>query len=159
KGLKDKYADYWTLVTNHAKIHYNYCVQNPLGHYGYGKECWGLTASYSVDGYAAHAPFGNDLGVITPTAALSSFPYTPDESMAAMRHFYYDLGDLILGDYGFFDAFCQDKDWISHGYLAIDQCTITPMIENYRSGLLWRLFMSCPEVQEGLAKLGFTITQ
>ena len=157
KGLKDRYADYWKLVCNHAKIHYNYCVQNPLGHYGYGENCWGLTASYSPSGYHAHMPVNNDLGVITPTAALSSFPYTPEESMAAMKHFYYDMKDLIWGEYGFYDAFCQAKDWCPKRYLAIDQCTITPMIENYRSGLLWKLFMSCPEVQEGLAKLGFTI--
>lgn len=157
KGLKDRYVEYWPLVTNHSKIHYAYCVANPLKHYGYGPNCWGLTASYSPEGYAAHRPFGEDLGVITPTAALSSFPYTPEESLAAMRHFYYDMKDLIWGDYGFYDAFCQAKDWCPRRYLAIDQCTITPMIENHRSGLLWKLFMSCPEVQEGLAKLGFTI--
>lgn len=154
KGLKDKYADYWTLVCNHAKIHYKYCVENPKGHYGYGRNCWGLTASYSPGGYSAHQP-NNDLGVITPTAALSSIPYTPEESMEAMKHFYYDMKDLIWGDYGFYDAFCQAKDWCPRRYLAIDQCTITPMIENYRSGLLWKLFMSCPEVQEGLSRLGF----
>jgi len=156
KNLKDEYANYWQLVTDHAMIHYNYCVQNPLGHYGYGANCWGLTASYSLDGYCAHAPYINDPGVITPTASLSSFPYTPKESMAAMKHFYYDMNDLIWGEYGFYDAFCQEKDWCLKRYLAIDQCTITPMIENYRSGLLWRLFMSCPEVQSGLTKLGFT---
>lgn len=157
RGLKDRYADYWQLVTDHAGIHYNYCVQNPLGHYGYGSNCWGLTASYSPAGYSAHAPYINDPGVITPTAALSSFPYTPDESLAAMKHFYYDMKDLIWGEYGFYDAFCQKKDWCPKRYLAIDQCTITPMIENHRSGLLWNLFMSCPEVQEGLEKLGFTV--
>jgi hypothetical protein len=157
KGLKDKYADYWELVSNHAKIHYRYCIKNPLGHYGYGANCWGLTASYSLEGYAAHMPYINDFGVITPTAALSSFPYTPKESMVAMKHFYFDLKDLIYGKYGFYDAFCQEKDWYPKRYLAIDQCTISPMIENYRSGLLWKLFMSCPEVQDGLSKLGFTI--
>lgn len=101
----------------------------------------------------------NDLGVITPTAALSSYPYTPEESANALKHFYFDLGDRIWGPYGFYDAFSIEGEWYPHRYLAIDQCTIAPMIENYRTGLLWDLFMSCPEIQEGLQKLGFTINR
>lgn len=158
RGLKDRYADYWNVVRNHAMSDYTYCVTNPKGYKGYSKDCWGLTASYSVDGYAAHAPGNSDLGVITPTAALSSFPYTPEESMRALRYFY-GKGKWIWGKYGFYDAFSEQYNWTVPRYLAIDQCTIAPMIENYRSGLLWKLFMSCPEVQMGLAKLGFTITK
>lgn len=153
RGLSDRYADYWQLVRNHAKSDYLYCVANPGGHKGYGKDCWGLTASYSPDGYSAHAP-NNDLGVITPTAALSSFPYTPEESMRAAHHFY-EKGERYRGKYGFYDAFCEDRNWVLPRYLAIDQLTIAPMIENYRSGLLWRLFMGAPEIQDGLKKLGF----
>ena len=99
---------------------------------------------------------GKDLGVITPTASLSSFPYTPEESMAALKHFYFDLGDRLWGKYGFYDAFSESNDWFIPRYLGLDQLTIAPMIENYRSGLLWNLFMSCPEVQQGLERLGFT---
>ena len=157
KGLKDRYADYWQLVCNHARTDYLYCVSNPLGHKGYGENCWGLTASYSPDGYAAHQPYTEDLGVITPTAALSSFPYTPKESMAALRHFYFDMR-AVWGKYGFFDAFCVEKSWYPMRYLAIDQCTIAPMIENYRTGLLWKLFMGAPEIRQGLETLGFTYT-
>lgn len=156
KGMKDQYADYWNVVRNHALANYDYCVRNPKGFKGYGTDSWGLTASYSVDGYAAHAP-NNDLGVITPTAALSSFPYTPEQSMAALKHFY-GMGSWIWGKYGFYDAFSETQHWTVPRYLAIDQLTIAPMIENYRSGLLWRLFMSCLEVQQGLEKLGFTKT-
>lgn len=156
KGLKDQYADYWQLNRNHALINYEYCVENPKGFEGYGSNCWGLTASYSVDGYSAHMPT-NDLGVITPTAALSSFPYTPDQSMKALKHFYFDLGDKIWGKYGFYDAFSQQDNWYPQRYLAIDQLTIAPMIENYRTGLLWKLFMGAPEIQEGLKKLGFSV--
>lgn len=155
KGLKDQYADYWQLNRNHALINYEYCVENPKGFEGYGDNCWGLTASYSVNGYSAHMPT-NDMGVITPTAALSSFPYTPDQSMKALKHFYFDLGDKIWGKYGFYDAFSQQDNWYPHRYLAIDQLTIAPMIENYRTGLLWNLFMGAPEIQEGLKKLGVT---
>jgi hypothetical protein len=155
KGLSDKYADYWNVTRNHAMSDYEYCVHNPKGYKGYGTDCWGLTASYSIDGYAAHAP-GNDLGVISPTAALSSFPYTPQQSMAALKYFW-SKGAWIWGKYGFYDAFSETAHWTVPRYLAIDQLTIAPMIENYRTGLLWRLFMSCPEVQSGLTKLGFTV--
>jgi hypothetical protein len=158
RGLSDRYANYWTVNQNHAKVNYLYCVSNPGGFSGYSDSCWGLTASYSVDGYRAHAPFHEDVGVITPTAALSSFPYTPTESMKALKYFYNDLGDKIWGKYGFYDAFSIKDGWYPQRYLAIDQCTIAPMIENYRTGLLWKLFMSCPEVQSGLQKLGFTVT-
>ncbi len=158
KGLRDKYADYWLLNRNQAMINYLYCVQNPNNYDGYGENCWGLTASYTVDGYTAHMPFINDKGVITPTAALSSFPYTPEESMRALKHFYYEIGDSIWGKYGFYDAFSLQHDWFPQHYLAIDQLTIAPMIENYRTGLLWKLFMNAPEIQEGIKKLGFTYT-
>lgn len=154
RGLSDKYANYWNLNRNQVLIDYNYCKENPKGYKGYSDTCWGLTASYSVEGYSAHTP-GNDLGVITPTAALSSYPYTPEESSKALKHFYFNLGDSIWGKYGFYDAFSVDENWYTPRYLAIDQCTIAPMIENYRTGLLWRLFMSCPEIQQGLKKLGF----
>lgn len=157
KGLTDKYADYWNVVRNHALSDYAYCVANPKRYKGYGTDCWGLTASYSIDGYSAHCP-ANDLGVITPTAALSSFPYTPEESMRALKYFI-SKGSWIWGRYGFYDAFSEESDWTVPRYLAIDQLTIAPMIENYRSGLLWDLFMSCPEIQSGLEKLGFTVTK
>lgn len=156
KGLKDQYADYWEVNKNQSLINYRYCVKNPKRFKGYGKNCWGLTASYSVNGYAAHFPMKNDLGVITPTAALSSFPYTPDESMEALRHFYFDLGDKLWGKYGFYDAFSIQDNWFPQRYLAIDQLTIAPIIENHRTGLLWKLFMGAPEIQKGLKRLGFT---
>ena len=153
-GLKDKYADYWQQNYSHTLINYKYCVDNPMHYKGYGENCWGLTASDNYEGYSAHSP-ENDLGVITPTAALASFPYTPEYSMKALHHFYDDLGDKTWGEYGFVDAFSEQKNWWAKSYLAIDEGPIIGMIENYRSGLLWKLFMSCPEVQSGLKKLGF----
>lgn len=155
RNLKDGYSDYWQHNVNHVLIDYKYCVENPKKFKGYGENCWGLTASYSTRFYAAHSPT-EDLGVISPTAALSSFPYTPKESMAALKHFYYDHGDKIFGQYGFYDAFSENDNWYIQRYLAIDQGPEIVMMENYRTGLLWRLFMSCPEVQTGLDKLGFT---
>ena len=156
RGLKDKYADYWKDNTNHALINYRWCVNNPKGYKGYGPDSWGLTSSYSMKGYSGHAPTDKrDLGVISPTAALSSFPYTPKESMAAMKHWYNDLRDKVWGPFGFYDAFSETADWYTPRYLAIDQGPIVVMMENYRSGMLWNLFMSCPEIKHGLKKLGF----
>lgn len=154
RGLKDQYADYWEQNQNHTLINYSYCVDNPKKWKGYGENCWGLTASDSYVGYAAHSPT-EDLGVISPTAALSAFPYTPDKSMKALKHFYNDLGNKIWGPYGFIDGFSESKDWYAKSYLAIDEGPIVVMIENYRTGLLWKLFMSCPEIQNGLKKLRF----
>ena len=157
RGLKDRYADYWEENKNQVLINYQWCVDNPKRFAGYGPDSWGLTASYSVKGYAAHAPDEkNDLGVISPTAALSSMPYTPEHSMKAMRHWYNDMNDKLWGAYGFYDAFSETANWYPKKYLAIDQGPIVVMLENYRSGLLWKLFMSCPEIQNGLRKLGFT---
>jgi len=156
RGLTDQYADYWKENTNHTLINYTWCVKNPKNFKGYGKDNWGLTASYSTKFYSAHAPDSvNDVGVITPTAALSSFPYTPEQSMAAMKHWYHDMKDKIWGPFGFYDAFSETDNWYPLKYLAIDQGPIPVMIENYRTGLLWKLFMSCPEIQTGLKKLGF----
>ncbi len=155
RKLKDRYADYWTHNKNHTLINYQYCVENPKNFKGYGENSWGLTAGYSLKFYAAHSPT-EDVGVISPTAALSSFPYTPNESMRALKHFYYDLGDKTFGVYGFYDGFSVTDNWCKPWYLAIDQGPEVVMMENYRSGLLWSLFMSCPEVKTGLDKLSFT---
>jgi hypothetical protein len=157
RQLKDSYADYWHENVNQTLINWQWCVRNPGKYAGYGKDCWGLSASYSVNGYSAHSPGeSNDLGVISPTAALSSFPYTPEQSMEAMKHFYYILGNKIWGIYGFYDAFSEQNNWYPERYLAIDQGPVVVMIENYRSGLIWDLFMSGTEVKTGLQKLGFS---
>ncbi len=154
KGLKDRYADYWELNRNQTLIHRQYALKNPKGFKGYGPDEWGFTASYSVNGYSAHTP-SNDLGVISPTAALSSYPYTPEYSMQVIRHLYEDLGPKVWGKYGFYDAFSETASWYPRRYLAIDQGPEVVMIENGRSGLLWKLFMGSPDVQNGLKKLGF----
>ena len=155
RGLKDKYADYWEQNKNHTLINRAYCIENPKNYKGYSAKSWGLTASDSWQGYAAHSP-AEDLGVITPTAALSAFPYTPEYSMQALRYFYEDMGDQLWTEYGFADAFSEQHNWVAKSHLAIDQGPIIVMIENYRTGLLWKLFMSSPDVQKGLTKLGFS---
>jgi hypothetical protein len=156
RNMSDSYcSDYFEQNINHTLINRAYCIRNPKNFVAYSDENWGLTASDNHISYSAHSPT-NDLGVITPTAALSSFPYTPDESMKALKFFYYTLGDRLWGNYGFYDAFNITQGWTASSYLAIDQGPIIVMIENHRTGLLWDLFMSSPEVQQGADKLGFT---
>jgi hypothetical protein len=162
-GLSDQFANYWTLTQNHAKIINAFCIANPNNYKGYSDKCWGLTASYSRNGdgstdYAAHQPT-NDRGIISPTAALSSFPYTPTESMKFLRYLYEENKDKYVGIAGPYDAFSPHYNWVTKRYLAIDQGTIAPMIENYRTGMLWNLFMQEPDVRTGLQNLGFTSTQ
>jgi hypothetical protein len=154
KGLTDSYANYEAQTLAHTLINFNYCKANPKGYVGYSDVCWGLTASDDINGYRVHEPTA-DNGVISPTAALSSFPYTPNESMAALKFFYYKLGDRIFKQYGFTDAFSLTEPWFATSSLAIDQGPALIMIENHRSGLLWDLFMSCPEVKRGMNNLGF----
>ena len=176
RNLSDRYGNYWENNVAHTMINRQHCIENPHNYKGYGEDCWGLTSSYSVkgaaqyfrgqtdekpegnsleNGYAGHRPTF-DLGVIAPTAALSSMPYAPEEVMKVARHLYEDLGDKLLGPYGFYDAFSEEYDWWPEKYLAIDQGPIVVMIENHRSGLLWDLFMKNEEVKNGLDRLGFS---
>lgn len=163
RGLYDEFVNYGDVVKNHAKIIYNYGVANPKNWRGYSDKNWGLTASYSRNsdgtvGYSAHSPT-NDLGVITPTAALSSMPYTPTESMNVLRFIYNENKSKYVGIMGPYDAYSVHYNWVTERYLAIDQGTIASMIENHKSAFLWNLFMNAPDVKQGLIKLGFRSTQ
>ncbi|MEI9947003.1 MAG: glucoamylase family protein [Chitinophagaceae bacterium] len=154
-GLTDSLGnDYFLQGKNHTLINRAYCIENPKHYTGYSATCWGLTAGDSYRGYVAHSP-EDDRGVIQPTAAISSMPYTPKESMEALRYFYYELGNKIWSKYGFVDGFSIHHNWYAKSHLAIDQGPIVVMIENYRTGLLWKLFMKIPDIQKGLKKLGF----
>ena len=155
RGLKDAYADYELQNRNHANINHQHSVQNPNRYFGYSSTVWGLTASDIPNGYTASSP-QNDRGIIAPTAALASFPYTPDESMAALKFYYFILGDKLFKEYGFIDAFSLHNAWFADSFLAIDQAPIIVMIENYRTALCWNLFSAAPEVKSALLKLGFT---
>ena len=153
-NLSDQYTNYFDQNRAHSLINYQHCVENPFGYDGYNEVSWGITASANYNGYSAHSPT-NDLGVIAPTAALSSFPYTPLESKKALEHFYYNLNDNLWGEYGFYDAFSVHYNWYSDKYIAIDQGPILLMIENYRTQLLWNLFMQDHDIINGLTELGF----
>jgi hypothetical protein len=157
RSKKDSFTNYFNLNRNHTLIHRAYCIQNTMNHTGYGPNCWGLTASDDPGGYTVHEPTSSrDNGTITPTAALSSMPYTPVESLGALKHFYRELGAKTWGWMGFYDAFNQRQNWWANSYLAIDQGPIIVMIENSRSQLLWNNFMANPEIGPMLEAIGFT---
>ena len=153
---RDRFTNYYNNNRNIALINQSYCVKNPGNFRGYGENCWGLTASDDPWGYSAHEPSQRmDNGTMTPTGALSSFPYTPQESMKALKYFYYELGNKLWGIYGFRDAFNLSQNWAANIYMGLNQAPITVMIENYRTGLIWKLFMSNPEIQSMLGAIGF----
>ena len=156
RGKKDAYTNYFIHNTKHTLSNRAYCILNTGNYVGYSEACWGLTASDNPFGYLAHEASPNrDNGTITPTAALSSMPYTPEESLVALKHFYRIHGERLWGTYGFYDAFNLTENWFASSYLAIDQGPIIGMIENYRTGLLWEYFMKNEEIQPALDAIGF----
>lgn len=153
-ALTDRYTNYFENNQHIAEIDRAYCIANPGKHAGYGPEEWGLTASDDPFGYHAHQPRDrDDNGTITPTGALASYPYTPEASMAALKHFYRDRGAELWGEYGFRDAFNDEQRWVSSIFMGLDQGPIVVMIENGRSGLVWKYFMQNPEIKTMLDKL------
>jgi len=154
-ALTDRYTNYFENNRNLGRINLAYSIENPGHHKGYGPDAWGLTASDGPQGYIPQAPeIKDDHGNITPTGALASFPYTPEASMAAFKHYYRDLGAQVWGVYGPRDAFNPDHDWISPIFMGLNQAPITVMIENQRTGLIWKLFMSNPEIKPMLDRIG-----
>jgi hypothetical protein len=149
---RDAYANYYDNARNISRIQRAYVMDNPAGHEGYNAFSWGLTASFNPWDYSAHSPT-NDNGTISPTAAMSAMPYTPAESLATMRYFLDTYGAALLGDAGFYDAFNPDQNWFAPGFIAIDQGPVAPMIENYRTGLCWRVFMANPEIRPMMAAI------
>jgi hypothetical protein len=155
-GKRDRFCDYFENNRNIALIHRAYAIDNPKGHAGYDSLTWGLTASFNPWGYSAHEPMNNDNGTIAPTAAICSMPYTPVESLQALKNFYFKYGSRLWGEFGFYDAFNPGQDWFASFYIAIDQGPMVPMIENHRTGLCWRLFMRNPEIRTLLQTFGWT---
>ncbi len=154
RGKRDKYTNYFDNSRNIARIHHAYSVANPLKRVGYGADAWGRSAGVNA-GSGRPTPAG-DNGTITCSAALASFPYTPEESMKALKHFYRDLGDRLWGIYGFRDGFNETEQWFEDVYMGLNQAPIVVMIENHRTGLVWKLFMSNPEIAPALDAIGFT---
>lgn len=151
RGLKDRYSstDYYDILRNMVMINYRYCLENPKGRIGYGPDCWGLSVCENPWGsYGAYeAVEHNEDGTMSPAGALAVFPYTPKESMDALRNYYRNYGHFLWGEYGFRDAFHLGENWCSNIYMGLNQGAISVMIENYRTGLIWDLFMKDKDVQ------------
>jgi hypothetical protein len=139
-----------------ATINLRYCERNP-GHYaGYGADDWGITAVDGPGGYVPYEPNPVlDDGTLAPTGALSSMPYLPDASMRALKQFYRDDGAELWGPFGFRDAFNQQQDWVANINMGLNQAPMVVMIENYRTGLIWKMFMKNPEIKPALERIGF----
>ena len=153
RGIRDAYANYFDNNRAIARINHAYCVDNPRRHVGYGSDCWGLSAGINAGG-GRPLP-RDDNGTINCMAALGAMPYTPKESLAALKHFYRDLGGKVWGAYGFHDGFNATQNWFEEVYMALNQAPITVMIENHRTGLIWNRFMANPEIRQGLERIGF----
>lgn len=146
RGWHDKYADYSVNNRNEALVSQAYSIANPLHWNGYGADDWGLTAVDGPYGYREYKPFTEDDGTLAPTGAISSYAYTPQQSMLALKHFYRDLGAQVWDIYGFRDAFNQQENWYSGITMGLNQAPMAVMIENGRTGLIWKNFMSNPEI-------------
>jgi exo beta-1,2-glucooligosaccharide sophorohydrolase (non-reducing end) len=156
KGIHDRFADYYNQNRAQARINQHYCIHNPNHWKGYGADDWGLTAVDGPEGYVPYEPTPDlDDGTLAPTGAISAMPYTPEASMAALRHFYRDLGAQVWGIYGFRDAFNLQRNWYSGITMGLNQAPQAVMIENARTGLIWKNFMANPEIQPMLDKIGF----
>lgn len=150
----DKYVNYFENNRKIALINYRYCIENQGSYIGYGADCWGLTASDFAWNYQAQEPMlHRDNGTIAPTGALASFPYTPEESMSALKNYYRNMGKFLWGEYGFRDACNLTVNWCSPLFMGLNQAPVTVMIENHRTGLIWDLFMSHPDVRKGIRKI------
>lgn len=154
-GRKDKFTDYFENNRNLALVNQQYCIHDPNHWKGYGADAWGLTAVDGPDGYVPYEPTPRlDDGTIAPTGAISAFPYTPKQSMLALKHFYRDLGKQVWSIYGFRDAFNLQENWYSGITMGLNQAPMVVMIENYRTGLVWRCFMANPEIKQMIKKIG-----
>jgi hypothetical protein len=154
-SLRDRFtSSYFENNRNIALINRAYSIANPKHFPAYGPNAWGLTASDGPQGYVPHAPDeNNDRGTLTPTGALASFPYTPEASMAALKHYYRDLGGQLWDIYGPRDAYNPGENWVSLIYMGLNQAPIVVMAENHRTGLVWKNFMANPEIGVMLHKL------
>ncbi len=153
RRMADKYVPggYFVRGVTQTLSNRGYCLEEAPPENRYSENFWGLSASQIKDGYDDSNPL-NDHGVVAPTAALASMPYTPYYSLLVLHNLREGFGGRAWGRFGPYDGISLKDEWISPHVLAIDQLPIVSMVENYRSGLLWKLLMDDPDVREGLKK-------
>ena len=151
RGMRDEEANYFTNSILATQANRKWCVANAKKFQTYREGFWGLTACDGPSGYMAYgAPYGVDDGTVAPTAAISSIVFTPQESLSAIRLMLEKLGPKVWGRYGFIDAFNLEQKWFSNKYLGIDLGPMVLMIENHRTGLIWKTFMKEPAIQKAM---------
>jgi len=181
RGIQDAFMcdrgiDYFENSRRATYVHQQYAIRNLLEFEGYNELCWGITASDGpgwtmrkvkgierrfFDYIARGAPYGPDDGTIAPWAVVASLPFAPEIVLPTIKNYsQMDLG--MLDPYGFKATFNRtfpvegsDHGWVSPWHFGIDQGPIILMIENYRTGLLWRLMQRCPDIITGLRRAGF----
>jgi hypothetical protein len=159
RGQNDGLADYFENSVNASRANRAFCIEQASKFAGYGPNLWGLSASEGPAGYRAYgAPPGWTVvhdGTIAPTACGSSIVFTPEESIACLQNIREYYSDAMWGPYGFSDAMNLGKQWFSDKVLAIDQGPLLLMIENYRTGLIWKFMERSAPVKTALEKIGF----
>ncbi|MBY5454160.1 hypothetical protein HFO91_31805 [Rhizobium leguminosarum] len=174
--MREKKSDYFENSRRATYVQREYARRNPREFAGYGKDCWGITANDGPGfrklkiegrerrffGYAARGvPYGPDDGTIDPCAALASLPFAPELALSALRHLCSRYPEAIRNARftSSFNATLSDRGqgaWVSEGCFGLDQGIIVMMIENYRSGLIWKLTRQCPYIVKGLRRAGFS---
>jgi hypothetical protein len=180
RGIQDEYMrgkaiDYFENSRRAVYVQQQYAIRNPRGFKGYGEYIWGLTASDGpgpaikkvggklrrfYDYKARGVPNGPDDGTLAPWAVVASLPFAPEIVLPSIQYFDETFPEMT-SKYGFKCSFnptfpaASGEKWISKGYYGLDQGPIVLMIENYRSGFLWRLMRGCPYIVDGLRRAGF----
>lgn len=156
RGKQDRYADYWENARDAAQRNYAFTQARADQYRSYAGDVWGLSASDGPFGYRAYgAEDGNHDGTVAPYASIASLPLVPELALASIRDMLKRYGPLVWGRYGFVSAFNADLGWFSTEHIGIDQGIILLMLENYRTGLIWNLFMANEHVQRAIELIGF----
>lgn len=160
RGIHDAYADYFENSVYATLANRAYCVDEFSKKFRtYSENVWGLTAGDGPDGYKAYGGsprwFEKPDGTVLPTAPAGSIVFTPELSIAALKYMYDNYKDRIWGKYGFSDSFNLDRNWVASDALGIDEGPIVLMIENYRSGMVWKYFMRNKCIKDAMKAVGF----
>ena len=161
RGRKDRGdVNYWDTAVAATRANRNFCIEQAVQFKTYGRDSWGLSATDGPDGYKAYsAPPGKAKhdGTVAPWAVVAAVPFL-DESVDALMH-WKKTQPRLWGRYGFSSGFNLDRDWFSTDVIGIDLGAAVLLLENKRSGLVWRCFMQVPEIQNALRKAGLTVTK
>ena len=158
RGRRDRLGfNYWETAVAATRANRDFCIAQAAQFKTYGRNSWGLSATDGPDGYRAYsAPPGETLhdGTVAPWAVVAAMPFIDEAADAVVE--WRKSQPRLWGRYGFSSGFNLDRDWFSTEVIGIDLGAAALLLENQRSGLVWRLFMQIPEIQAALRKAGFS---